>query len=193
MIEFKVLDEKYVETQHQERRAPINSEMKTLAENGKNCFNCEGFCCTFSYNSMQVTPLEALDAYSYLRKKNRIDEELIDCLRKCIKSFRLDVEISVGRMGELRRNYTCPFFNSGPKGCGISREYKPYGCLGFNPLEENVSTEGKCTSNIAILEKRESICDEKVLNEELREKLSLYWDKKNFPMALLSLIEKLGY
>ena len=193
MSEFNELKQKYVSPHHKERRAPVNAEMSKLIGEGKNCFSCEGLCCTFLYNSMQVTPLEALDAYTYLSKKNRINDSLIKDLKECIKKYRLDIDLNMGRKSELRKHYTCPFFNSGPKGCSISPDYKPYGCLGFNPLEKNVKTEGKCTSYLSILEKRELYFDEESMNMELREKLNLYWDKKNFPMAILILIEKLGH
>ena len=189
MIDFKELEEKYVKCSHFKRREIIISEMDALAKTGLSCQSCEGFCCTFSYNSMQVTPLEALDTYSFLKNNNMINEELIESLKSCIKAYRLDVEISLGKSGEFRRHYTCPFYNAGPKGCSISRKSKPYGCLGFNALEENVSVEGKCTSNLEVLRKREQVLDEKAINDEVKSILGLYWDKKNYPVAVLNLIE----
>jgi Fe-S-cluster containining protein len=171
------------------RRIGVNKTMDEFVQSGKNCFSCQGFCCTVSYNSMQVTPIEALDAYDYLRANNRINDELIQRLDDCIKEYRLDNEIVLGGGRELRRQYTCPFFNAGPKGCSIEPESKPYGCLAFNPLSENVSVEGKCTSYIEVLQERESDnSDEDAMNQVIKEKLSLYWEKKNFPVALKSLI-----
>lgn len=171
------------------RRSGVISTMDEFVREGKNCYSCEGYCCTFAYNSMQVTPIEALDAYDFLLKNNRINDELIESLDKCIKEFRLDNEIVLGGGRELRRQYTCPFFNAGPKGCSIEPESKPYGCLAFNPLESNVKVEGKCTSYIEVLEARETDSfGEESMNLIIKEKLNLYWDKKNFPMALKHLI-----
>lgn len=175
-----------------QRRKPVLDNMYGLIKEGKDCFSCDGKCCTFAYNSMQVTPIEALDAYYYLQNKDLISEELINRLKACIKEYRLDHEIMMGRGRELRRHYTCPFFNTGPKGCSISPESKPYGCLAFNPLEKSVSVEGKCTSYLSTLEKRESeYLTEDTLNQKLKSELNLYWEKKNFPVALLNLIELL--
>jgi Fe-S-cluster containining protein len=172
-----------------ERRGGVIKAMDEFVKSGKNCFSCQGFCCTFSYNSMQVTPIEALDAYDYLRRNNRINAELITRLNECIKEYRLDHEIVLGGGRELRRQYTCPFFNAGPKGCSIEPESKPYGCLAFNPLSRNVDVEGKCTSYIDVLEKREiDNSDEEAMNQLIKKKLSIYWEKKNFPVALKNLI-----
>ena len=141
---------------------------------------------------MLVTPLEALDAFDYLYKKLRLNEQTIENVRKCIKEFRLDNELVIGRGREFRRNYTCPFFNNGPKGCGISPEQKPYGCLGFNPLEEGVTQRGSCTSYLNILEDREAVApsNESELNELVKKTFNIYWDKKNLPVAINELFLK---
>lgn len=193
MTDFLSLKSLFIDETHRSRRDPIRKEMESLILSGKNCFSCVGHCCTFLYNSMQVTPLEALDVYTYLHFENRINKDLVDLLKLCVKTYRLDVEISLGRKGNLRKNYTCPFFIQGPRGCSISPSYKPYGCLGFNPMEKDVSEEGKCTSYTIVLEQREKIFfeSEKSMNENLKENLNIYWDKENLPVALLYLIDKL--
>ena len=174
-----------------ERRAAVLANMNQAVESGNNCFKCEGYCCTFFNNSMQITPIEAYDLYQFLKVNNRLDQKLIEGLNQCIKEFRLDQEIGMGKGRELRRSYTCPFFNSGPKGCSIAPESKPYGCLAFNPLESGVAVEGKCASSIISLEKRETDnSDEENMSQKIKDTLNLHWSKKNIPMALLDLIER---
>lgn len=188
--ELILKDERYATAK--ERRAPLLKLMTTLGDEKKNCFSCEGFCCTYAHNSMLVTPLEALDAFDYLYSRGQFTDEVIESVRSCIKEFRLDNELVIGRGREFRRNYTCPFFNNGPKGCGISPEQKPYGCLGFNPLEVGVSTRGSCTSYLDVLIERDESSQslEIELNDLIKEKFEIYWDKKNLPVAINELVLK---
>ncbi len=173
------------------RREKLIANMKRLIKSGKHCYDCQGFCCTYSNNSMRITPLQALDLYEFLSLNDRINEELVSELKRNIKDYRLDKEISLGRGRELRRYYTCPFFKPGAKGCSVDIEYKPYGCLAFNPLEENVTEEGHCTSDQSILAQREvDSTGEEILSHKIRESLKLDWDTKNISAALLDLIEK---
>lgn len=178
-----------------ERREELINLMHELNRTEKNCFSCQGYCCTFEHNSMLVTPIEALDVYRYLKREERLNENLLSQLKQTVREYRLDKELSIGSGREFRRNYTCPFFNNGPRGCSIEPESKPYGCLGFNALKTNVSEQGHCTSYIEVLTDRELRCIEKeqVLSESLKVQLNLYWSKKNLPMALLELVDKLGY
>lgn len=167
--------------------------MSEAIESGKNCFNCIGHCCTFEHNSMRVTPIEALDAFTYLEQNNRINKELVKDLEDCIKQYRLDKEILIGKGQELRRYYTCPFYKKDKLGCTIGKHHKPYGCLAFNPLENNVTTPGHCKSDQDILEQNaeQFKAEEKNLNTQLKEKYQIYWDKKDLPSAVLFLIKKL--
>jgi len=187
---FKKIKDIYKRSSERSRRELILEHMNAELSKEHNCFKCEGFCCTFLHNSMQVTILEALDVYYYLDQENRINEKLIQDLETCIKSYRLDKEISVGNGRVLRRTYTCPFFNNGPKGCSIDPHFKPYGCLAFNPLEKNVKEEGHCTSNQDVLidQDKQNINDH-LLNTELKNELNLNWDKLSLPLALLNLIK----
>ncbi len=175
-----------------ERRKVLIESMRQLIDSGRGCASCQGYCCTFSYNSMRVTPLETLDLYEFLKSTNRINSELIDSLNKTIKDYRLDKEIYLGNGQELRRQYTCPFFNAGPKGCSIGLEWKPYGCLAFNALEKNVSVEGKCSSDQKLLERRElEFNDEEMASHKISEALNLLWQRKSMPVALLEFIHLL--
>lgn len=176
-----------------ERRSYLISDMSLKNDSGVDCLSCSGTCCTYVANSMQITPIETLELYFYLEENNRINESLINQLRKNINEFRLDKEISLGKGQVLRRNYTCPFFNEGPKGCSISRGYKPYGCLAFNPYEKNQKQGGNCKSDSELLEKREedNKKEEDIINEKLLKSLNLYWEKRSIPWALAEVIEKL--
>ena len=181
------LQEKY--SRALDRRREILQQMgKQFAQN-QNCSKCQGYCCTFEFNSMRMTPLEALDLYQYLKREKRINQDLIETLKATIKNYRLDYEIITGRGTLLRRNYTCPFFQAGAKGCSVAPEAKPYGCLAFNPEQENVSKPGFCSSQTELLQK---MPDCHTSNEEIRQRLGLNWQQESIPVALLSLIESLG-
>lgn len=175
------------------RREILIDEMSSLEEQKKDCFSCSGMCCTYEFNSMLITPLECFEMLSYLVKENRVNKVLIDRLKENASEFRLDKEMFSGKGKELRRYYTCPFFKNENKGCSISRSSKPYGCLGFNPLEENINSEGKCTSNLSKLEQRnlEFINKEKLASDYLSRELGIYWDKKTISVALIEFIGKI--
>lgn len=180
-----------------ERRLLLIKEMDQLEATNVHCFSCPGTCCTQSANSMQVSPIEALEVLASLKLEEKSPEEkesIFENLRQTIKEFRLDVELFIGkRSSEFRRTYTCPFFKRESKGCGLSRAAKPYGCLGFNPKAPN-DNGNTCTSNIPLLEKRETALEdiEKEANTIIKKKFQLYWDKKNLPQALIELDQKLN-
>lgn len=172
------------------RRLSLIDAMSELEEQGTDCSKCSGFCCTYYHNSMQVTPLEAIDIINELITNERLTKELIEKLKTNVKKYRLDNEITDGRGRVMRRYYTCPFFNDTQLGCSLGRASKPYGCLAFNATEKNVSTEGKCKSQLELLEKREIEFSDKesALNEHLKSSLKLYWNKKAMPQALLEVM-----
>jgi len=172
------------------RRKPLNESMKALNFEGKDCSKCSGLCCTSAHNSMLITPLEALELYLYLDRKNRINTELIDRLNQNIAEFRLDKELPVGSGRVFRRNYTCPFYKHEGLGCSVSPKHKPYGCLSFNSTIQGVSEPGHCKVYGEVIDKREAIHSEKenIANEFIKAELSLYWDKKNISSTLMDLI-----
>ncbi len=172
------------------RRAEFLQLMDELNSSDHSCQSCSGHCCTYLYNSMQVSPLEALDVYFYLRDQNRIDQGLVDDLKYTVNKYRLSYEIHTGKNSEFRRSYTCPFFKEHSLGCSIAPEYKPYGCLAFNPKEAHVSEEGRCGTYLKEYLKRDSRNkEEDQINQELISTLSLYWSKRNLPCALLDIIK----
>jgi Fe-S-cluster containining protein len=175
------------------RRALLLDEMKNLGEKKIDCYNCTGTCCTKLANSMQITPLEAIEILLSL-DQNEIDSTK-EKLQSTIQQFRLDHEVFTGKKGvaTLRKTYTCPFFTPGPKGCSIKKEYKPYGCLGFNPRLES-DNGSQCTSNTPLLEEREGpfIKNENEINEKIRTELKLDWIKKDIPRALLDILGRLS-
>ena len=172
---------------HALRRKKIIDKMKSLESKGRSCESCPGFCCTYTSNSMQISPLEALEIYQSLMEKGEWGPELIQKLEENVKEFRLDKELSMGNRNTIRRYYTCPFFKNGCLGCSLSLEIKPYGCLAFNPHKENITVEGFCSSDTSLLKERENkfALEEKKANEEIKKELGLTWDKWPIPMALL--------
>lgn len=177
-----------------ERRQSLITEMAGLTDQKIHCFNCSGTCCTFSANSMQITPIEAFEIIISLEIKNEDLSEIKAKLKKIILDYRLDHEIFLGKKKNslLRKTYTCPFFVAGPKGCTIKKDLKPYGCLGFNPRIED-DNGGQCLSNIELLENREETerDNEALANTFLKRELQLEWEKIEIPKAVLILLEKL--
>lgn len=182
-----------MEVSAKQRREMLNKHMAQKIEQQLDCFSCVGHCCTYEHNSMRVTPIEAMDILDYLATNKRIDQKLIEELESCVKDFRLDKEILIGKNQELRRYYTCPFYKKEKLGCTIGKHNKPYGCLAFNPNEEKVTRPGHCGSDQSILESNALKFSEyeKAENEKLKAQHKIYWDKKDIPSALLYLIKTL--
>ena len=169
------------------QRKALLHHMENLSFDGISCKNCTGKCCTFVANSMQITPVEALDLYTYLKDEGRWTSDLKERLYTTIKKHRLDQDVpGNGRRSFMRRYYTCPFFSQRGKGCSIKPEFKPYGCLAFNAKQEGVKDGEHCGSNLEILESvdSEELTD---LNAQLSETLGFDWIKKDIPSALLDL------
>ena len=177
-----------------ERRHILANEMDTLNNQKIHCYNCAGTCCTFSANSMQITPLEAFEIILSLEVTAENLPELKNKLHKNILDYRLDHEIFLGKKinSLLRKTYTCPFFVAGSKGCTIKKDLKPYGCLGFNPRIENDNGD-QCHSNIALLETRETneIINEDNANAFLKRELQLEWNKLEIPNAVLFILDRI--
>lgn len=181
-----------------ERRVNLIGEMQRLEDKNVTCLNCPGACCTSQANSMQISPIEALEILQALQVDQFNVEELYNfkkLMNQTISDFRLDVEIYTGKKKSsvLRKNYTCPFFNNGSLGCGLSRSAKPYGCLGFNPKRNNDFGKS-CSSNTELLENREQSfqMQENLVNTQIRLDLNLTWIKQNIPQALLDIVNKLS-
>ena len=179
---------------HFDRRRVLVEQMARLEDLNVDCKNCLGICCTSTANSMLITPLEAVELYLYLQHSGRVDQALVDQLRETVAEYRLDKDFMQGKRSPLRKTYTCPFYKPGAEGCTISRKYKPYGCLGFNPKEQGAKGEKSCASHIDLLEQRDEnfLQLENDLNQKLREKLGIWWEKRSIPMALLELHELLS-
>lgn len=170
---------------NKQRREVLILEMEALGNQGINCQGCQGTCCTSLANSMQISPIEALDLLSFLKSQGRLTNDLKNKLRECVEKYRLDYEISTTRGVPLRRTYTCPFFEPGPTGCTIDKYSKPYGCLGFNPQEKNATGGASCFSKKEILQKRAEEFESTEL--ELIKEYKISWAKKSIPLALLDL------
>jgi hypothetical protein len=144
---------------------------------------------------MLITPLEAIELLVGLEIDQYGNEKLSifkEEMNKTIQNFRLGIEIYTGKKHstELRKTYTCPFFNKGVLGCSLSRSSKPYGCLGFNPKIKEDNGQS-CASNLKILESRETdFClTEDQVNTKIRNTFNIKWTKQNIPQALLDMLE----
>jgi len=180
----------------QSRRSLLITAMADLEGKKVHCMNCSGTCCTFVANSMQITPLEALEILEGLNLNREQADELIGKLEETITHYRLDQELATGKKGisSLRRTYTCPFFTPGPKGCSLSRSIKPYGCLAFNPKLED-DNGSACASDIPLLEQRENENSsfELEANKKISEAYKLSWSKMDLPRALLYFLNQMKF
>lgn len=184
----------YAKASRTARRAPLLAAMQSAAAAGRSCAGCSGLCCTAVANSMQVTPLEALDLYLWLEAEGRWDEALVATLSDCATRFGLDrPPLGDGRRVFSRRHYTCPFFVGGARGCSVSRHAKPYGCLAFNARRPGIREGEDCGSDQALLEGREGADPaEAQADEALRATLPGAWDKRPLPTALLAVASQLA-
>lgn len=175
---------------NKERRSSLIKKMGGLKNSGINCQSCKGVCCTFIANSMKATPIEALELAVFLEENGRITESLIENLQNTIKHYRLDYDIDTGMGTSIRRTYTCPFYNEGPKGCSISPEYKPYGCLGFNAFDPNAQDGDKCAPDFDLLEERELLFSqqESEIGKLITEKYKIHSTKLPMPIMLLKIV-----
>lgn len=175
------------------RRELIFQLMEEVSSKGHGCQSCQGFCCTFENNSMQVDPLQALELLVFI--ETNFDNDIWLRINDTIERYRLDRLIPTQNNQFLRRYYTCPFYLHHNKGCSISRKAKPYGCLAFNALEANVSTPGFCASSQGTLKRREELYDEqeRQANLDLIGSLDLYWSKLPMPLALREVKRKIQH
>ena len=171
------------------RRELLIDNMNSLIAKEKSCTKCPGYCCTKKFNSMQISNIEAIDIYYYL-ESSKLLEQTVDSIKESIINFRLDKEVFMGKNEKMRRSYTCPFYNHKSLGCLIPAEYKPYGCLAFNPLSINVTTENMCSSDTVIQEKRHQDYEliEKKLNIIINTHHFLEDAKDSIPNKLIKLL-----
>lgn len=170
-----------------QRRSSLNEQMSDFESNNLSCRDCIGNCCTFTSNSMKISPIEALDILEYLKETDGFDlENLVKKLQATINEFRLN------RNAGLRKTYTCPFYTGEKKGCTISKHSKPFGCLAFLPNKENIIEGKSCSSKINSLKDRDEKfkTDEQLVNEAIKNELGLNWNKLSIPEAVLDLIKK---
>jgi Fe-S-cluster containining protein len=174
------------------RRENLLARMQELESQGQSCIGCAGNCCTYEGNSMMITPWEAAELKLYLESQGAFTPELKSRLQGTVTKFRLDAFTGNGRRSFIRRSYTCPLFNHKELGCPLPREVKPYGCLAFNSHHEQMKASELCYSEKSLLEARENeyLEWELSVNEKLRIKFQLYWEKISLPQALLDIWDK---
>lgn len=191
------LTDNYLELNATKRRKDLIDRMIILDKSSINCHSCPGTCCTQVANSMQISPLETFDIIFWYLNKTNSHSTLDDLMKKMLETidqYRLDKEIYTGKKNgnsKLRKNYTCPFFNFTYLGCSISAEFKPFGCLGFNPkvTEDNGKT---CSSNYDLIEKsiNNPLCKIENDNDKVKIKFNISWDKKDIPSAVVDFINQ---
>ena len=175
---------------HAKRRQNLIDRMESLEAQGFGCKGCSGTCCTYEANSMMVTPLEAFELLIYLRRNDLLNLELKEKISGTVSQYRLDHQFGNGKRSYLRRTYTCPFFNHQELGCPLPRDIKPYGCLAFNAHHETEKAGLHCHSEQTILLAREDVDkNEGILNQKLKDKFQLIWDKSPLPTALINIWE----
>jgi len=166
------------------RRTALLDAISSKFQDG--CAGCRGECCTFTSNSMQLSPLEAYEIIDYLFQKNKLDKTVINSLLECRNHFHLESR-HPQRGHYLRKSFTCPFYTHQEYGCALPFEIKPYGCLAFNKMNH------LCQSDTELLVETEKINSEydAKLNQHLTTTLNLDWKKAPLPIALIDLIKKL--
>ncbi len=130
-----------------------------------------------------VTPLEAMELLSYLKKSGMHDDSLRSKLEETVRTYRLDHAPGNGKRSYLRKTYTCSFFGFKELGCPLPREVKPYGCLAFNTHHKELKADENCFSDKKLLEE---IKDEEE-NQAMKNAFGITWDKSPLPSALLSI------
>ncbi len=139
---------------------------------------------------MMISPLEAAEVLLYLRQHDALNADLKNKCQETITKFRLDHPAGNGKRSFIRRTYTCPFFGHQELGCPLPKEVKPYGCLAFNSHHTDLKAGEYCYSEQELLVKREdSYPWEKEINESIKQKFNLIWDKTPLPLGLLELWE----
>jgi hypothetical protein len=173
------------------RRSNLIQRMDELESKGLGCQGCSGNCCTFEANSMMITPLETFELITYLHNAELLNDDLKKKLQDTVIKYRLNNLSGNGKKSFIRRTYTCPFFAEKELGCPLPREIKPYGCLAFNSHHASLKASEHCFSEQELLSDREENNQEdQLINQRLKEKLNLFWDKEPIPVALLELWEK---
>ena len=162
--------------------------MSNLDKRKLTCAKCVGNCCTFTSNSMRVTPLEAVEMILYLEESNLIDHHLVEKLESNIREFRLDKETLFG----IKKNYTCPFYLGSCQGCSISRGSNLMAVSLLMQLKK-MFLRGKIVNQTKPFWRRDTTPSwlyEKVLIFTIKNTLNLSWEKESIPIALLDIIKK---
>ncbi len=173
-------------------RSLLVEKMSSLEKSGIDCRNCPGHCCTQKRNSMQVTLAEGLELYLDLYNKKLLNDDLREKLKKTIIDARLDNVIYV-KGKALRRNYTCPLFELKGFGCPLSRNSKPFGCLGYNANAKNEVEGESCRSEVELLEETDKNFSIEIeqMSQQISQLTRLPNEKQSIPQAILMFDERL--
>lgn len=133
------------------RRQEVLGHMQDLNSKGLSCHGCQGYCCTFQNNSMQITGIEAEQILEDLMERKIDLKQVADLCHEAVQEYRLDKELITKGNSLLRRRYTCPFFKNSEYGCSLSSHKKPIGCLAFNATD--MAQQGKQCKTTFVPEK----------------------------------------
>ncbi|MEW6741356.1 MAG: pseudouridine synthase [Planctomycetota bacterium] len=91
----------------------------------RSCTGC-GLCCTETFNTVRILPVEAACIVRYLERLTEARRaELVERLRATVRRYRL-------RVGARPKRYTCSFLEKDLT-CALPFDVKPVACLAFNP------------------------------------------------------------
>jgi len=171
------------------RRQALMQIMHQKKQECHDCGNCPGTCCTMKSNSMQISTLEAIDILIYCLSQNWDLQQLIQDLENTVTEFRLDYLIQARPGQMVRKNYTCTFFCQTSLACKIPRDFRPYGCLAFNPVSHDQRGLTCCTdvSGKQALENLEKSL--LLINQKLRRDCCIIDEKNPIPVAVLNLLK----
>ncbi len=96
----------------------------------RTCTGC-GLCCTETWNSQAILPIEAARIADHLRRLPAARrEELLERARRAVARWRLE-------RGRRLAHYTCSFLEP-DMSCALPLDVRPVACLSFNPLTPDV-------------------------------------------------------
>ena len=108
-------------------RAALERHVRHVQRTVRTCTGC-GLCCTETYNSQQILPVEAERIAAHLRTLPAARRDsLLERARRAVSRWRLR------RSRAALPRYTCSFLDADLR-CALPLGVKPVACLSFNPL-----------------------------------------------------------
>src|SRR5262245_4626762 len=123
-----------------QRRIELIEHVRSVQREVRTCEGC-GLCCTETYNSVRILPVEARRIADHLAslpttRRAALDARILESIRR----FRLEPRVE-------RQPYTCPFLEADFT-CALPFDVKPVACLAFNPV-----TPDHCEMEVALFDR----------------------------------------